>query len=529
MLNKRDEQRSRILIMESRLLLGICDPRGILRQGECYVRVTMDVDGQPQTLKNAEVLVTRNPCLHPGDLQKFKTVHYPELSHLVDCIVFPTQGKRPSADMMSGGDLDGDKCKEIPYPCILNFLTFAVVFVCWDPDLVPSTVSEPAEYPAAKEHVTFKAVTEEDRIEFFARYSNASLGRVKNLFLDWARLKGPMSAECQQLNRLFSQCVDGNRIRVPPQLEDPPKPGPDQPEFVLDILHESGTQIIKNRIDFSENTYSFDDMQFLLSKNHVAMSEFELILIALRWCAANDYDFVDLLPYFDFNSLSDEQKAWTLGKVPPTMESSCLVMNAMLQSNLVDSQELSQFKLHYPGLRWKRVFDSSRDRMGSFMSATNQILELFHKKMIILKVDQRLTVALYIPNKIEKRTESVVDSSVRVFALPRSQGSDSAQYRVVPTKKNYRVYCDDTTFQLYNDKRADTWIFLNRAAADRSSYQNIPSRGDQRRQKQQTIDAGINHEFVASIALNKISEPIRRHVGRLNRAGIQAAVCILIG
>lgn len=32
------------------------------------------------------------------------------LSHLTDCIVFPTRGRRPSADLMSGGDLDGDKC-----------------------------------------------------------------------------------------------------------------------------------------------------------------------------------------------------------------------------------------------------------------------------------------------------------------------------------------------------------------------------------------------------------------------------------
>ena len=59
---------------------------------------------------NTDVLVTRNPCLHPGDLQKFRAIDVPELSHLSDVIVFPTNGKRPSADLMSGGDLDGDKC-----------------------------------------------------------------------------------------------------------------------------------------------------------------------------------------------------------------------------------------------------------------------------------------------------------------------------------------------------------------------------------------------------------------------------------
>jgi len=111
MLNKRDEQRCRILIPQSRLLFGVCDAWGVLKEGECAVKVTIDGDGQPLALTSMEILVTRNPCLHPGDLQKFKVVVKEELSHLVDCIVFPTCGKRPSADLMSGGDLDGDTCK----------------------------------------------------------------------------------------------------------------------------------------------------------------------------------------------------------------------------------------------------------------------------------------------------------------------------------------------------------------------------------------------------------------------------------
>ncbi len=111
MLNKRDEQRCRILIPKSRLLFGVCDAWGVLREGECAVKITMDGNGQPQALKGMEILVTRNPCLHPGDLQKFKAVARDELAHLVDCIVFSTRGRRPAADLMSGGDLDGDTCK----------------------------------------------------------------------------------------------------------------------------------------------------------------------------------------------------------------------------------------------------------------------------------------------------------------------------------------------------------------------------------------------------------------------------------
>lgn len=122
LLDKRGGQRCRILVQSSRLLFGICDPKDVLKEGECFVRITHDNDGQPRTLTNAEVLVTRNPCLHPGDLQKFRAVDRPELAHLKDCIIFPTRGKRPSADLMSGGDLDGDKCRFLtPYEILLSF------------------------------------------------------------------------------------------------------------------------------------------------------------------------------------------------------------------------------------------------------------------------------------------------------------------------------------------------------------------------------------------------------------------------
>lgn len=105
------ERKSRIQILDSRLVFGICDPWGVLKEGECAVKITSDADGVARALKGTQVLVTRNPCWHPGDLQKLKVVEKPELAHLVDCIVFPIRGRRPPADMMSGGDLDGDTCK----------------------------------------------------------------------------------------------------------------------------------------------------------------------------------------------------------------------------------------------------------------------------------------------------------------------------------------------------------------------------------------------------------------------------------
>lgn len=51
------------------------------------------------------VVVTRNPCLHPGDVRQLEAVDAPQLRHLVDCIVFPRQGSRPHPNEMAGNEL----------------------------------------------------------------------------------------------------------------------------------------------------------------------------------------------------------------------------------------------------------------------------------------------------------------------------------------------------------------------------------------------------------------------------------------
>ncbi|RWA08171.1 hypothetical protein EKO27_g6937 [Xylaria grammica] len=473
MLSKRDDQRCRIFVPKSRLLFGVCDAWGVLKQGECHVKITTDENGAPQTLANAHVLVTRNPCLHPGDLQKFKLVHHPELSHLVDCIVFPICGKRPSADMMSGGDLDGDK-----------------FFVCWDEDLMPSKLSYPALYPAAREPISFKPISDDDRLQYFAQYDNVSLGRVKNLYLDWVKVKGPMAPECQELNRLFSQSVDGNRIKVPPKLENPPPLGPNAIPFILDVLHESAVRLINSNRTIERNFdgFEFDALELLLNRDGIAVSEFELLQLAFKWCRRNNTPLHDILHFFDLNMLSAEEKVWAVSQVPTIPGVPNLVMNALCSSDLVSNKEISEFALDHPRIRWKRVY-SSQDRMATFLEATTRSLELFHKKLIILRVDERLTIALYVPKKVERSQDYLVDDHVRLFAFPHSQGPQMQSL----IRKSQKKYV-----------------------------------GDRRRQRQATLDSGQNVDFIASIALDKFSRGLQQHIGRVNRNGVLAAEVYVI-
>ncbi|CEF83201.1 hypothetical protein FGSG_09076 [Fusarium graminearum PH-1] len=514
MLNKKDGQRCRIFVQKSRLLFGVCDAWDVLREGEVAVKVTMEETGVPHALKNTEVTVIRNPCLHPGDWQKFKVVERPELAHLTDCIVFSTRGKRPAADMMSGGDLDGD--------------TF---FVCWDPDLIPSTISTPALYPGGRDPITFRPITDDDRLVYFAKYNNASLGKVKNLYLDWARATGPMSAQCQELNRLFSQCVDGNRIRIPEKLQSPPKSPDDAPPFILDILHsESRDQA--HSLSLSQNGdldgYDIDAIQLLLSRQDVAISEFECIKLAHTWCLKNKTSFENLLHLFDFNLLTAEQKAWVLAHAPPSPSTPGLVLNALCSSGILEPNELKYFRLDYPGIQWKRMFDSSIDRLATFHDAVATNMELFHRTLIVFQPDERLSLAIYIPKKIERSQDCVIDDTARLFSFPHSQGPQTQARLSLPTKMDYQVYCDGSLFQLYQKSKRNTWVFINRPGQNDEDYRDEKNKGDRRRKRQEVVDRGEQAEVVASVDLGKFSGQLARHIGRVNRSPVTAAEIYVI-
>lgn len=401
-----------------------------------------------------------------------------------------------------------------------------VVFVCWDSDLIPEKVSEAAHYPGAKESLSFRSITDDDRLLYFAKYTNASLGRVKNLYLDWARSKGPMSAECQQLNRLFSMCVDGNRIKVPSELESPPQPSPLDLPFILDVLHSKAKSIIQARQRRFGNFegFTFNAMELLMTREDMAISEFELIKLTYRWCQKNGVNLSDFLHSFDFNVLDPEEKAWVLTQLPPSFESSSTILNALCQSDLVSNSELASFKLNYSGLKWKRIYSSSQDRMATFLDVAARSLEMFTRKLIIIQVDERLTLAIYIPQKVDRAEECQVDDKVRVFAFPHSQDGVSAYRLALPTKKNYRLYCDSNIFQLFQLERRNSWIFITRGASDDTTYRNQESTSGRRKGRQKTIDTGENFDFRTSVALDKFSKRLQTQIGRVNRSGVLGAV-----
>ncbi|CAE6465178.1 unnamed protein product [Rhizoctonia solani] len=503
------KDRSRILLLQSRHLFGVCDPYGLLEEGEVHVCI-MEPRKGPTTLSNIDLMVVRNPCLHPGDILKLRAVHHTELDHLVDCIVFSGKGRRAAPSMTSGGDLDGDQ--------------FTVV---WDPDIVPSTIAQSYDYPPPKTQVNLR-ISRKDLATHFANYNSMDLGRVASLHTKWARtLKGAMSAECQELNALHSQSVDGARIRIPERLTKPPEVA--EP-FIIDVL------ITKAR-DFSERFLTtevvyFDKLERLTAETALntlmsldssafpASTENEIVQLCRRFARWNMLDFKDYLNHVDFSALSANEKYALCGGLDLSPESHPFIWNSLLQSDVVPGFVLEGQNLSGP-LPLQRLYSSKVQGRQAFFEYLKCATTDFARKLIIIKVwnasfraitvigltssiisyslllpqtDDRFGVGIFIRGRHAWDEDANVNQNVLVHAFQPLVATSGQLAK--PTKNGYMIYASDGMFQLFERHRANTFIFLQFA----TEY----SRKD------------VN----ASIALQKISESVRRQIGRVQKAQV---------
>ncbi|URE25807.1 RNA-dependent RNA polymerase [Musa troglodytarum] len=209
----------RIFVPKGRVLIGCLDETCTLDYGQAYIKVTMtkeELQNEDQTfLKNTDqtsavvvgqVVVTRNPCLHPGDIRVLQAVYDVGLDDmgLVDCIVFPQKGARPHPNECSGGDLDGD-----------------LYFICWDKNLIPPETDTPMDYTPRRPRLMDHDVTLEEIQKFFVDYMiNDTLGVISTTHLIYADSE-PMKArspKCLELANLHSEAVDFAKTGAPAEM-----------------------------------------------------------------------------------------------------------------------------------------------------------------------------------------------------------------------------------------------------------------------------------------------------------------------
>ncbi|VAH33215.1 unnamed protein product [Triticum turgidum subsp. durum] len=102
--------RCKIHVPKGRVLIGCLDETGELEYGQVYIRITKNSKEQKDNCQPyfsedngkektavvvGKVAVSKNPCLHPGDIRVLEAVYDHGLyaKNLVDCVVFPQRGE----------------------------------------------------------------------------------------------------------------------------------------------------------------------------------------------------------------------------------------------------------------------------------------------------------------------------------------------------------------------------------------------------------------------------------------------------
>jgi len=147
------------------------------------------------SLFEGRVIVTKNPCLWPGDVRVLTAVANNKLARCMrDVIVFPTTGNRPHSNEMAGSDLDGDQ-----------------YWVYWGNELKVTKCVEPLSYQGA-EKASAPMINHEIIIQHIVESFSAGImtGVIANAHSVVAD-KHPehsLADDCKKLAELFSLAVD---------------------------------------------------------------------------------------------------------------------------------------------------------------------------------------------------------------------------------------------------------------------------------------------------------------------------------
>ena len=194
--------KARIPVEDGYTLYGIMDETGIIEEGQIFCIV--EFDGKPKVITGKNLIITRAPALHPGDIQLVTAVAVPNNSPLMklrNCICFSQKGPRDLPSQLSGGDLDGDL-----YQIIL------------DRKARPTRVFAPADYPAQAPVDLGRPVVRKDMTNFFVTFmATDQLGRIATLHKVLADQKeaGVSDPDCRLLAEMHSTAVDFSKSGIP--------------------------------------------------------------------------------------------------------------------------------------------------------------------------------------------------------------------------------------------------------------------------------------------------------------------------
>ena len=218
----------------SACLMGVIDETGILKHNEVYIHINKSITKSFDAFEydkiiEGEVFITKNPCLHPGDIRIVKAVSNniinDSLSHMINVIVFSSDcsnNERPIPNQISGGDLDGD-----------------AYFVSWNKNILNNIKIRnypPASDPKYNEYInynnnsTFNSLINDSsilnktsinmndvvktHIKIMKNDLVPKISYLHSLYADSDVEKGVFNEKCLKLSELFMIAIDSQKSGI---------------------------------------------------------------------------------------------------------------------------------------------------------------------------------------------------------------------------------------------------------------------------------------------------------------------------
>lgn len=235
------------------------------------------------------------------------------------------------------------------------------------------------------------------------RSPSSSMARTTALHNKWARYspQGALSKECQELNALYSQAVDGARVNIPERLRSPPEPPEGSEPFILTVLGDAFREFEHNFLlqegPAEHGQLSRDDADDfiirLLTIDEPMRSEAQIVNLSHKLARRHGLDFRRYFSHINWSALGTaEKKALSTALVMSPVEEAYM-WNSLLRSNIVTNQDLSLKRLGGP-LRVQRLFSSRAVGRTAFFEYLVRAVQNYTRKLVLVKVSAYQTYGI---------------------------------------------------------------------------------------------------------------------------------------
>lgn len=210
---------------------------------------------------------------------------------------------------------------------------------------------------------------------------------------------GALSPECQELNALHSQSVDGAAIKIPDRLTAPPVPPGGEDAFIINKLAAAARDFADKFTQSNRSAIAVptDDpnvgkqlLSRLLQSAQNSLSEYELFTLAYnlsRNLGLSRDEFLPYLGHIDFGALTAAQKYAVSHALDLSDEEYPFVWNSLIRSDILTSRDLYERSLNQP-FSLQRLYSSNVNGLGTFFYYLRMATNDFMRKLLILKVVQ---------------------------------------------------------------------------------------------------------------------------------------------